>query len=269
MGDYIECGKLRPGTLRRGQGYGKPPHRFFDKWTRDGPYVNVLQDSRGALRCDHLDHLDRNSCQQVGPPIAPLTSNRSTEMMASGDSRSKKKLTRNDWLSAALDALVRAGPEGLHVEPLAASLGVTKGSFYWHFEDLQDLLSSVIDYWTTRMLGAVRNHDDLTDPPGDNLRQVMEDITREDRGRYESAMRTWAKSDDRAKQAVTRVDEARIEWTTGVFREMGFSPEQAEIRGRMMVLYEYGEAQFSLPASLEQRLEWVKLRHEILTCGGP
>jgi len=190
-------------------------------------------------------------------------------MAAGRDSQRKRKLTRDDWLAAALDALVTAGPEGIHVEPLAATLGVTKGSFYWHFEDLKDLGSGVIDYWATRMLGVVRNHDDLTGPPGDNLLQVMEDITREDRGRYEAAMRTWAKSDERAEQAVTRVDEARIEWTTGVFREIGFSPEQAEIRGRMMVLYEYGEAQFSLPASLEQRLEWVKLRHEILTCGGP
>ena len=189
--------------------------------------------------------------------------------MVSRDSPRTRKLTRNDWLVAALDALVRAGTEGIHVEPLAASLGVTKGSFYWHFEDLQDLLSSVIDYWTTRMLGAVRNHGALTDPPGDNLLQVMEDIAREDRGRYEAPMRTWAKSDEHAEQAVTRVDEARLEWTTGLFTEMGFSPEQAEIRGRMMVLYEYGEAQFSLPASLEQRLVWVKLRHEILTCGGP
>jgi len=190
-------------------------------------------------------------------------------MAADRESQGTRKLTRNDWLAAALDALVRAGPEGIHVEPLAASLGVTKGSFYWHFEDLQDLLSSVIDYWATRMLGAVRDHDDLTGSPTDNLLQVMEDITREDRGRYEAAMRTWATSDEPAEQAVSRVDEARLEWTTGLFRQMGFSPEQAEIRSRMMVLYEYGEAEFSLPASLEQRLEWVKLRHEILTCGGP
>jgi AcrR family transcriptional regulator len=190
-------------------------------------------------------------------------------MAASKDSQSTRKLTRNDWLAAALDALVNAGPEGVHVEPLAVSLGVTKGSFYWHFEDLQDLLSSVIDYWATRMLGAVRDHDDLTGSPAENLLQVMEDIAREDRGRYEAAMRTWATSDEQAEQAVKRVDEARIEWTSGLFAEMGFSPEQAEIRGRMMVLYEYGEAEFSLPASLEQRLEWAKLRHEILTCGGP
>ncbi|MEJ2311007.1 MAG: TetR/AcrR family transcriptional regulator [Gemmatimonadales bacterium] len=190
-------------------------------------------------------------------------------MAAPKQPRSARKLTRNDWLSAALAALLSAGPEGVHVEPLAASLGVTKGSFYWHFEDLQDLLSSVIDYWATRMLGAVRDHDNLTGSPAQNLLEVMEDIAREDRARYEAAMRTWAKSDERAKQAVRRVDQARLEWTTGVFREMGFSPEQAEIRGRMMVLYEYGDAEFSIRASLEQRLAWVKLRHEILTSGGP
>ena len=183
--------------------------------------------------------------------------------------KTRRRLNREQWLARALEVLAREGEGKIRVDTLVRKIGVTKGSFYWHFEDLKDLGSGVIDYWATRMLGVVRNHDDLTGPPGDNLLQVMEDITREDRGRYEAAMRTWAKSDERAEQAVTRVDEARIEWTTGVFREIGFSPEQAEIRGRMMVLYEYGEAQFSLPASLEQRLEWVKLRHEILTCGGP
>jgi AcrR family transcriptional regulator len=190
-------------------------------------------------------------------------------MAASKESQGARTLTRDDWLSAALDALVNAGPEGIHVEPMAALLGVTKGSFYWHFEDLQDLLDSVIDYWATKMLGAVRDHGSLTGTPAENLLEVMEDIAREDRGRYEAAMRTWARSDERAEDAVTRVDEARLQWTTGLFNQMGFSPKQAEIRGRMMVLYEYGEAGFSPPASLEQRLEWVKLRHEILTGGGP
>lgn len=188
-------------------------------------------------------------------------------MATSRESQSTKKLTRDDWLIAALDALVSMGSERVHVEPLAASLGVTKGSFYWHFEDLQDLLSSVIDYWAETMLGAVRSHDELTGSPEENLLQVMEDIAREDRGRYEAVMRTWAKCDKRAEQAVAQVDDARMKWTVGLFRDMGFSPDQAEIRGRMMVLYEYGEAQYSLRASLDQRLEWVKLRHEILTRG--
>ena len=179
-----------------------------------------------------------------------------------------EKLTRSDWLGAALDALLREGVEGIHVEPLAQSLGVTKGSFYWHFKDLQDLLASVIEYYTTRMVGAVRDHDNLTGTPEANLLTVMEDIARENRGRYEAAMRTWAASDERVAAAVRRVDEARLNWTRGLFKEMGFSPEQAEIRGRMMVFYEYGEAGFSMPATLQQRLEWVKLRHEILTFGG-
>jgi AcrR family transcriptional regulator len=189
--------------------------------------------------------------------------------MASRKTGSTKKLTREDWLIAALEALVSTGSEGIHVEPLAVNLGVTKGSFYWHFEDLQDLLSSVIDYWAETMLGAVRSHDDLTGSPAENLLQVMEDIAREDRGRYEAVMRTWAKCDERAAEAVSRVDAARMNWTVGLFTEMGFSPDQAEIRGRIMVLYEYGEAQYSLQAPLDRRLGWVKLRHEILTCGGP
>lgn len=168
-------------------------------------------------------------------------------------------------MAAALDALPTAGPDGLRVEALAASLGVTKGSFYWHFEDLDDLLSGVCDHWAAKMLGVLRDHSAMDGSPEENLLYVMQDISHRHPGRYEAAIRSWAASDERAERAVREVDEARLAWTMSVFRQMGFSPEQAQIRARMMVVYEYGESELLLPASLEQRLEWARLLHEILT----
>ncbi len=179
----------------------------------------------------------------------------------------RAKLSRSDWLASSMDALLLEGVEGIHVEPLARRLGVTKGSFYWHFKDRQELLSDVIEYWTTRMVDAVRAHETLTGSASERLLQVMEEITRQDRGRYEAAMRMWASSDEHVAKAVKRVDEARLKWTSDLFLEMGFAREQAEIRGRMMVFYEYGEAEFSIKAPVEKRLEYVRLRHAILTAG--
>ena len=94
-----------------------------------------------------------------------------------------------------MDALLLEGVEGIHVEPLARRLGVTKGSFYWHFKDRQELLNSVVEYWTTRMVDAVRAHETLTGSASERLLKVMEEITQQDRGRYEAAMRMWASSD--------------------------------------------------------------------------
>ena len=181
----------------------------------------------------------------------------------------RAKLSRSDWLASSMDALLLEGVEGIHVEPLARRLGVTKGSFYWHFKDRQALLNSVVEYWTTRMIDAVRAHETLTGSASERLLQVMEEITQQDRGRYEAAMRMWAASDKHVAKAVRRVDEARLGSMCDLFLEMGFAPELANIRCRMMVFYEYGEAEFAIKASVEKRLEYVRLRHAILTSGAP
>jgi len=181
--------------------------------------------------------------------------------------KKRTKLSRDDWLASSMDALLVEGVEGIHIEPLARRLGVTKGSFYWHFKDRQELLNGVVEYWTTQMVDAVRAHDTLTGAASERLLQVMEEITHEDRGRYEAAMRMWGAADERVAKAVKRVDEARLESMCDLFLEMGFTPEQTDIRCRMMVFYEYGEAEFSIKASVEKRLEYVRLRHAILTAG--
>src|SRR5262249_42932087 len=61
--------------------------------------------------------------------------------------RMDDRLGREDWLRAARRALLARGPEGVRVEPLARDLGVTKGSFYWHFGDRADLLEALLVEW--------------------------------------------------------------------------------------------------------------------------
>src|SRR4051794_41764716 len=64
--------------------------------------------------------------------------------------RGKRQLTAEDWTQAALDALARGGVAAVAVEPIAKSLGATKGSFYWHFADRNALLESALDLWERR-----------------------------------------------------------------------------------------------------------------------
>ena len=59
----------------------------------------------------------------------------------------ESRLSRDDWLRAARLALLRGGAEAVRVEPLARALGVTKGSFYWHFADRTELLEALIREW--------------------------------------------------------------------------------------------------------------------------
>ena len=68
-----------------------------------------------------------------------------TEITSVG--RTNDSLTREDWITGAWEMLGDAGLDGVRVEPLARRLGVTKGSFYWHFRDRQELLDVLLDLW--------------------------------------------------------------------------------------------------------------------------
>src|SRR5579859_5070722 len=52
-----------------------------------------------------------------------------------------------DWIEQGLRALATGGPDAVRIEPLAQALGVTKGSFYWHFADRRALLEAMLDTW--------------------------------------------------------------------------------------------------------------------------
>ena len=69
-----------------------------------------------------------------------------------------KRLDRNAWLSEAMEVLRESGVDHVKVEPLAKRLGVTKGSFYWHFKDRPDLLRALPEYWVESQTEPVLAH---------------------------------------------------------------------------------------------------------------
>lgn len=66
----------------------------------------------------------------------------------------KKRLSREDWLKAALQKMRQDGIEEIKVAPLASRLGVTTGSFYWHFRNRRELLHALLDFWERTMTDA-------------------------------------------------------------------------------------------------------------------
>ena len=67
----------------------------------------------------------------------------------------RERLDRDAWARAALDVMGERGVAGLAVEPLARSLGTTKGSFYWHFRDREDLIQAALERWENQETDAV------------------------------------------------------------------------------------------------------------------
>src|SRR3954468_11833178 len=72
---------------------------------------------------------------------------------------------RTRWIEEGLRALAAGGPDAVRIEPLAKALGVTKGGFYWHFDDRRALLEEILDTWEREAVDEVIER--VESEPGD------------------------------------------------------------------------------------------------------
>jgi AcrR family transcriptional regulator len=139
----------------------------------------------------------------------------------------EKKLNRQQWLTAGMQALAEAGPEALRIMPIAEQLQVTKGSFYWHFKDLEDYRTAVLEEWERHYTGdavASLDHDQID--PREKLRTWIVGATYADL-RLERAVRSWALCNPVVATVCQRVDAERIAFLVKLLCGVGWSPETA------------------------------------------
>lgn len=135
--------------------------------------------------------------------------------------------TPETWIDAATEVLVSQGIDRVRVDLLAQELGMTRGSFYWHFKDREDLLTRVLQAWRLRATEALSER--LGKAHTDPREQLQDLVTLPWRGRaaaraarIELAIRAWARRDDMAAQAVREADESRLGYIAQVFSALGF-----------------------------------------------
>jgi AcrR family transcriptional regulator len=179
---------------------------------------------------------------------------------------SQRQLSRSDWLAAALKALEKGGLGAVKVLPLAAALGVSRGSFYWHFRNHDDLVDSVLAYWDTEFNDAVIERSlSASEDAHERLRSLFEDVVKHRRGRFDPAIRAWALHDRRATAVVRRVDRKRMAHIVRLFRDLGFSAVQAEARARLALAYFVGDHVILVNEPPAKRRKLLQLRYELLT----
>lgn len=151
----------------------------------------------------------------------------------------RTQLDRRNWIDGAIDVLARDGVAGLRVEVLAKRCGVTKGSFYWHFKDRQDLLAAVLEHWREGRIRDIEKTTTVT--PGMERSQLHFAIevygaSRSRKGMsIELAVRDWARHDPQAAAVVEAVDLYRLDCTRKLFVAAGLS--DAEAKSRSLLLY--------------------------------
>jgi AcrR family transcriptional regulator len=138
------------------------------------------------------------------------------------------------WTRGAIDLLGEQGIDGVRVELLARRLGVTKGSFYWHFENRDALLIAMLADWRRRatlaIIERIEAHDDSAVNRLRLLMQVPFQIKAEGGAQVELSIRLWARRDPRARAALKEVDELRLRYITRLLREIGFTTTRADAR---------------------------------------
>ena len=160
--------------------------------------------------------------------------------------RTRTQHDRNDWIEGAIDVLAEHGIAGLRVEVLAKNFGVTKGSFYWHFKDRQDLLDAVLQLWKEGRLRDIEKQ--TTAIAGKELAQIHHviDVYSAVRNRkgisIELAVRDWARHDPRVSAVVEEVDAYRLDCTRKLFLALGLTDDEAHARSILVFAYVFGHS---------------------------
>jgi AcrR family transcriptional regulator len=143
-----------------------------------------------------------------------------------------KRLTAQDWIDFALTTLAREGFDALKADVLARKLGVSRGSFYWHFRDLGTFHARVIEHWKQTATEAIIADLERYDSREERLEALLRRIGRG--GALEVRMRTWADSNAEAARALRDIDRRRREYMERMLAEAGIPPPLAATRAQLL-----------------------------------
>jgi AcrR family transcriptional regulator len=142
------------------------------------------------------------------------------------------QLSAKDWLDQGLKTLAERGFTALKAEPLAKALGVSRGSFYWHFADIGAFHAAILKHW--REVAAEQIIANL-EAASDNRDRLPLLLRQAFGGKLalENAVRTWATVDPAARSAVQAIDRRRLGYVERMLGASGFAPGVARARAQI------------------------------------
>jgi AcrR family transcriptional regulator len=144
---------------------------------------------------------------------------------------------RSRWVEAGLNALAAGGPDAVRIEPLAQALGVTKGGFYWHFDDRQALLDEMLDAWEQ---AAVDEAIEQVEAEGGDAKAGLARLfalasSSQEVLTTDLAVRDWARRDPAVADRLRRVDNRRMDYLRSLFG--AFCPDEDDVEVRCMLAF--------------------------------
>jgi AcrR family transcriptional regulator len=183
--------------------------------------------------------------------------------------KTTESLTRDDWISGAWDMLGVNGLDGVRVEPLARRLGVTKGSFYWHFKDRQQLVEALLDRWFLIWDDQMSPRMEQAADPADRVWALFESVVgRVTRGQTVS-LRMLSHNDADVARRIEERDAQRLGFLMEQLVAIGFSSDEARVRGQVYQTIMTGEYLRSGGLPLEERIARARSYHLMLSSPNP
>ena len=166
------------------------------------------------------------------------------------------RLSAEDWAQAALDLIAEQGVAAVAVEPLARRLGVTKGSFYWHFPSRDALLVAALERWEKVEQETVFGKLEAIADPSARLRALFNLVAREFKSHIIYSELLKALDHPAVQPVIGRVSQRRMDYLTASFRQAGLSRTDAQHRARLAYAAYVGFLQLNL------QLHQARLQHD-------
>ena len=179
--------------------------------------------------------------------------------------RTNDSLTREDWITGAWEMLGDAGLDGVRVEPLARRLGVTKGSFYWHFRDRQELLDVLLDLWFSIWDDQMSPDIDGDGNAEERIWALFESVIRRTTRGQTVSLRLLSHKDPEIARRIDERDAQRLAFLMQRLEEIGFSREEARVRGQVYQAIMTGEFLRNGGLPLEERIDRAHEYHLLLS----
>jgi AcrR family transcriptional regulator len=156
---------------------------------------------------------------------------RRLQLVAGSRSTAGNRLGLDDWIQAGFALLAEEGIKALKIDRLCHRLGVTKGSFYWHFDGMPSYRTALISSWGELRDDDRRVFDGMGElPPRQRLSKMMTSLVSPRHWTLERAMREWARSDETVAESVRAADRRLLRAVREAFLEYGFDPDEAKMR---------------------------------------
>ncbi len=178
---------------------------------------------------------------------------------------SDERLGRQEWLENALAALSAKGQAGQSIQDLSVALGVSRGSFYWHFANRDDFVHALLEHWYeeyTAVAPVAVEQDGGT--AEERLARLMRLVHDQNLTRYDLTIRSLASRDLQFAKWVRKADRFRLRFIESLFKEMGFSENDIRIRARSCLAYMATEHELFDKLDRKHRSDLVDELHAFL-----